>query len=112
MYSGIEPEDADFYYEQVEDGYILHLKLVGQITELNFNCICKRYEVNNPQSYRMRIADDLRFEQLIMTPISNGFWEVRIGTTEDRKCKSPARSSLKEKRQINNYENKLPRNCK
>lgn len=111
IYSGdVQPEEADFIYEQIEGGYLLSVKVMGRITELSFNCVCKRYEVTNPYSFRMIINQDLRFEQLIMTPMENNLWEVRVGSTNERNCKSPARTNLKNKRDAN-YEKKLPKNC-
>jgi len=109
--SGVQPEDADFTYEQVDDGYYLELKMVGQISELNFDCICKRFEVANPQSYRFKVVQELRYEQVIMTPMVNDFWEIRIGTIVERKCKSPAKISLSEKK-TKDYEAKLTKKCK
>lgn len=109
--NNIQPEDVDFVYEQVSDGYLLTLKMLGQITELNFDCICKRFEVANPYSYRMNIDPRLKYEQLIMTPMRNNLWEVRIGTTHERKCKSPARTDLSLKR-TQEYEKEMPKICK
>lgn len=109
--SGVQPEDADFTYEQVDDGYVLELKMVGQISELNFDCVCKRFEVANPQSYRFKVLQELRYEQVIMTPMANNFWEIRIGTIEERKCNSPARAIIKDKK-TKDYESKLPKKCK
>lgn len=106
----VTPDDADFIYEQISDGYLLTVKMRGSITELNFDCICKRYEVANPYSYRIKISHSLRYEQLIMTPIDNDIWEVRIGTTDIRNCDSEARFNLKFKR-TNEYEKLLPRDC-
>lgn len=105
--SKVQPEDADFYYEQVEEGYMLYLKMVGKVTELNLDCLCKKFEVTNPLSYRIKISPELKYEQLIMTPMSNEFWEIRLGSI-DRGCKSPAKDDLKSKRD-KNYESKLPK---
>ncbi len=65
--------------------------------------------MSNPESTSMVFDKNLRYEQIIWTPMENNLWEVRIGTTE-RKCKSRALDNIKQKRN-SDYENKIPK-CK
>ena len=103
-------EDIDFVYETIDEGYKLTLVQKGFKQTLNFDCICKKYMVSNPEAINIRVNKFLVYEQVIWTPIDKSFWEVRIGTTNERGCNSPARNSLKLKRlKDKNYEKNIPK---
>lgn len=105
----VPKEDIDFVYETIDGGYILTLVQKGFKQTLEFNCICKTYIVSNPEAINLRVNKNLIYEQIIWTPIGQSLWEVRIGTTNERNCKSPARENLKFKRlKDSNYEKNLP----
>jgi hypothetical protein len=106
----VTSDETDFVYEQVADGYFLTVKMKGEITELNFDCLCKRYEVTNPYSYLIKIDPKLRYEQFIMTPMDNDMWELSIGSSGLRNCISKARINLNSKI-TDDYENELPIDC-
>lgn len=113
VYSDDVPkEDIDFVYETVENGYMLTLVQKGMKQTLEFDCICKTFIASNPETVNLRVNKNLVYEQIIWTPLGQSFWEVRIGTTSDRNCKSPAREKLKNLREkVLNYEKNIPK-CK
>jgi len=102
-------ESVTIVYESIDDGYYLHLKRSGERKTIEFKCLCQSFIVSNPESTSMVFDKNLRYEQIIWTPMENNLWEVRIGTTE-RKCKSRALDNIKQKRN-SDYENKIPK-CK
>lgn len=107
IYDGINPEETYIIYEQTLDGYTLELAYRNQKVNLPFNRLCQIYIVASPQLTTCEIPDNLKFEQIVWTPRSDGTWEVRLGTVE-RGCKSPALDQL-QKLRTKDYEGKVPR---
>ncbi len=107
IYDGIAPEDVQILYEAIDEGYLLHLKRIGERKVIEFKYLCQSFILSNPESTSLTFTDELRYEQIIWTPMENNLWEVRIGTTE-RKCKSRALESIKHKR-TSDYESQIPR---
>ncbi|MCS6807561.1 MAG: hypothetical protein RML40_02610 [Bacteroidota bacterium] len=90
VYDGVNPEDTYLRYEPTEDGYIVQLASVFEPVNVVFRRLCELFIVANPAMTSVIVADNLRYEQIIWTPRADGSWEVRIGTTGDRNCRSQA----------------------
>lgn len=109
IYEEIAPEDVQILYESIDDGYLLHLKRIGERKLIEFKCICQTFILSNPESTSMSFDPRLKYEQIIWTPMENNLWEVRLGSTQ-RDCKSRALDRIKVRRNAE-YEKNLPRNC-
>jgi hypothetical protein len=109
VYDRIQKEDCEIVYEQGPDCYYLRTINYQKMTPIKFNCICQKFYLSNPWMKQITFVEELKYEQIIMTPMANGLWEVRIGTT-NRGCDSKALDKLPKLRD-REYERNLP-DCK
>jgi hypothetical protein len=107
IYDGINPEETYIKYVQTLDGYTLELAYRDQKESLEFSFLCQTYVVANPMLTSVQVPDNLKYEQIIWTPRSDGTWEVRLGSTE-RGCASKALDQLNKLR-TKDYEGKVPK---
>lgn len=108
VYGGrINPEDVYCVYEQTLDGYTLSLKNKTDIVDIEFERLCQTFIVASPSLTNVKYPKSLKYEQIIWTPREDGYWEVRIGTTE-RGCRSKALQDL-QKIRTKDYEKTVPR---
>jgi hypothetical protein len=107
IYDGIDPEAAYLRYESTHDGYELELAPRNQFMVVSFETLCQKFIVDHPANAAVNITDDLRYEQVVWTPRSDGLWEVRIGSTS-RGCQSEALDGLNKLRSAQ-YEKTVPR---
>ncbi|MCX6155779.1 MAG: hypothetical protein NT007_16650 [Candidatus Kapabacteria bacterium] len=107
VYDGIDPESTYIIYESTDDGYTLELAVRDQPVAIYFTKMCQNFIVANPSLTIVNVPDNLKFEQIVWTPRSDGTWEVRVGAVE-RGCKSPALNHLNKLRN-KNYEKNLPK---
>jgi hypothetical protein len=109
IYDGIEPEETYIHYTSTYDGYIIKLASKNDPLQLIFDKMCQKYIVASPTLVSLVIPNELRYEQVVWTPRSDGYWEVRIGTTQ-RGCKSEDLNNLMDIRaKDKNYNKNLPR---
>jgi hypothetical protein len=106
-FHGIQPEDCEIVYEQIDKGYILKFINERRLEPIVFRCLCQKFYLFNPWNKQISFDENLKYEQIIMTPMANGMWEVRIGTTK-RGCKSKALKNI-QKLRTREYEKKLPK---
>jgi hypothetical protein len=107
IYEGIDPDDTYIMYESYGNGYNLTLRKIDERVAIKFEKLCQLFIVGNPSLTSIRIPENLRYEQIIWTPRTDGTWELRIGTTE-RGCKSKSLDELQKMRN-KNYENSVPK---
>jgi len=107
IYEGIDPDDTYIMYESYGNGYNLTLRKKDDRVGVKFEKLCQLFIVGNPSLTNVRIPDELKYEQIIWTPRTDGTWELRIGTTE-RGCKSKSLDELQKMRN-KHYENSLPK---
>lgn len=110
IYDGVDPEDTFIMYESTMNGYDLILKPKNETHLINFTYLCQQFVVLNPDRTLVAVPGNLRYEQVIWTPRSDGTWEVRLGST-DRGCKSPALNDLNKLR-TKEYQNSIPKGKK
>jgi len=106
VYDGVNPEDTYLRYEPTDNGYLMQLASVYEPVNVVFRQVCELFIVANPAMTSVIVADNLRFEQIVWTPRADGSWEVRIGTTGDRNCRSQALDYL-QKLRTNDYERNI-----
>lgn len=108
IYSGkINPEDVYWVYEQTIDGYNLSLKYKTEVVDIQFERLCQNFIVASPGLTNVKYPKSMRYEQIIWTPREDGYWEVRMGTTE-RGCKSKALQDLQKIRN-KDYDKAVPK---
>ncbi|MFC2131320.1 hypothetical protein ACFLSQ_07785 [Bacteroidota bacterium] len=107
IYDGVDPDETYIMYESWENGYYLTLVRKDEKVNVVFNKMCQIYIVGNPSLTRIRIPENLKYEQVIWTPRHDGTWELRVGTTQ-RGCKSKSLDDLQKMRN-KGYENKVPK---
>jgi hypothetical protein len=111
VYDGVNPEDTYLRYEPTDDGYMMQLSSVFEPVNVVFRQVCELFIVANPAMTSVIVADNLRLEQIVWTPRSDNSWEVRIGTTGDRNCRSQALDYLQRLR-TGEYERGLRKRVK
>jgi len=107
IYEGVDPDDTYIMYESYGDGYNLTLRKKDDRVGVKFDKLCQLFIVGNPSLTNIKIPDNLKYEQIIWTPRTDGTWELRIGTTE-RGCKSKSLDELQKMRN-KNYEGSVPK---
>ncbi len=108
IYGGrINPEDVYWVYEQTLDGYNLSLKYKTEVVDIQFERLCQNFIVASPSLTNVKYPKSMRYEQIIWTPREDGYWEVRMGTTE-RGCKSKALQDLQKLRN-KDYDKAVPK---
>lgn len=107
VYDGIDTENSYLRYESTEDGYALTLATRNEFVVLDFKTLCQIYIIDNPANSAVSLPDNLRYEQVVWTPRSDGLWEVRVGSV-NRGCRSEALENL-EKLRRGEYEKSVPR---
>ena len=105
-YEGVDPNLVYISYESFEDGYYLELSSIIEQKVVNFGKRCQSFIVASPATTTIRVAETVRYEQLIWTPREDNSWEVRIGTVEQG-CKSVALDAIKKLR-TREYETAVP----
>lgn len=111
VYDGVNPEDTYLRYEPTDDGYTMQLTSVYEPVNVVFRTVCELFIVANPAMTSVIVADNLRYEQIVWTPRVDGSWEVRIGTTGDRNCRSQALDYLQRLR-TGDYERNVRKRSK
>lgn len=107
IYEGINPEETYIIYESTWDGYTLELAYRSDKLNIAFSRMCQTYIVASPELTTVQVPKNLKYEQIVWTPRSDGTWEVRIGTVE-RGCQSKALQEL-QKLRTKDYEGKVPK---
>ncbi|MFH1050535.1 MAG: hypothetical protein V1779_06340 [bacterium] len=107
IYEGVDPDDTYIMYESYGNGYNLTLRKKDDRVGVKFEKLCQLFIVGNPSLTSIRIPDNLKYEQIIWTPRTDGTWELRIGTTE-RGCKSKSLDELQKMRN-KSYEGNVPK---
>ncbi len=107
IYDGVDPAETYVMYESTKDGYYLTLVKKDERVNVYFKEMCQIFIVGRPDMTTIDVPENLRYEQIIWTPRSDGTWELRIGTTQ-RGCKSRALNQLQELR-TSEYEDNVPK---
>lgn len=107
IYEGVDPDNTYIMYESYGNGYNLTLRRKDDRVGVKFEKLCQLFIVGNPSLTNIKIPDELKYEQIIWTPRTDGTWELRIGTTE-RGCKSKSLDELQKMRN-KNYESNVPK---
>jgi hypothetical protein len=110
IYDGIDPETSYLRYESTDDGYTLELAQRNDFVVLDFKTLCQVFVVESPTTCAVSVPENLRYEQVVWTPRSDGLWEARIGSV-NRGCRSEALDRLDRLRN-SEYEKKIPRGSK
>jgi hypothetical protein len=94
QYKNIDTKKTFIKYSSVEEGYYIQLLETSTPTPVNFTKLCEKYIVASPSKTIIMVDNALKYEQIVWTPMDNGQWEVRIGTTGREGCSSPALENI------------------
>jgi hypothetical protein len=86
-------EDVYILYQSQDWGYILELSKKSDFKQIKLDKLCMVMYTANPNLATIVVPFNLRYEQIIWTPMSNGYWELRLGNV-NRGCKSRGLSGI------------------